>query len=196
MSLNVKKGDTVLVLAGKDKGKSGKVLVAQPADNSVVVAGVNIIAKHKKPRSAQDKGGIIKKEGKIDASNVQVICPTCGKATRINNVEVYGKKIRQCKKCSADLDAVVKKETKKTATKETTKTTATKKAETEEVKSTAKAVEAKTTTKSTATKAADTKTTTSKSTASKSTAAKSTTKSASAKPAAAKKTTTKKEASK
>ena len=109
MSLNVKKGDTVLVLAGKDKGKSGKVLVAQPADNSVVVAGVNIIAKHKKPRSAQDKGGIIKKEGKIDASNVQIICPTCGKATRINNVMVDGKKIRQCKKCSANLDAAVKK---------------------------------------------------------------------------------------
>jgi large subunit ribosomal protein L24 len=196
MSLNVKIGDTVLVIAGKDKGKSGKVLVSMPADNSVVVAGVNIIARHKKPRSANDKGGIIKKEGKIDASNVQVICPNCGKATRINNVEVDGKKIRQCKKYGANLDAVVKKETKKTATKETTKTTATKKAETKEVKSTAKAVEAKTTTKSTATKAADTKTTTSKSTASKSTAAKSTTKSASAKPAAAKKTTTKKEASK
>ena len=72
MSLNVKKGDTVLVLAGKDKGKSGKVLVAQPADNSVVVAGVNIIAKHKKPRSAQDKGGIIKKEGNQCHHTLQV----------------------------------------------------------------------------------------------------------------------------
>ena len=121
MSLNVKKGDTVLVIAGKDKGKSGKVLVSMPADNSVVVAGVNIIAKHKKPRSAQDKGGIIKKEGKIDASNVQIICQSCGKATRINNETVDGKKIRQCKKCGANLDVATKKETKKATTKTTTK---------------------------------------------------------------------------
>ena len=174
MSLNVKKGDTVLVIAGKDKGKSGKVLVAQPADNSVVVAGVNIIAKHKKPRSAKDKGGIIKKEGKIDASNVQIICPACGKATRINHEVVDGKKIRQCKKCKTNLDSAVKKETKKattktTATKSTTKTAA----KTTEVK------EAKTT------KAPATKSTTTK------TAAKSTTKTT-----ATKKTTTKKVESK
>ena len=190
MSLNVKKGDTVLVIAGKDKGKSGKVLIAQPADNSVVVAGVNIIAKHKKPRSAQDKGGIIKKEGKIDASNVQVICPTCGKATRINNVMVDGKKIRQCKKCSANLDAAAKKETKKTttskapakttATKTATTKTTTKKAETE-----VKPVEKKTTTKSTATK-----------TATKSTTAKTTTKTAAAKTTSTAKNTTKATASK
>ena len=180
MSLNVKKGDTVLVLAGKDKGKSGKVLVAQPADNSVVVAGVNIIAKHKKPRSAQDKGGIIKKEGKIDASNVQVICPTCGKATRINNVTVDGKKIRQCKKCSANLDAAVKKETKKTttSTKAPAKTTATKTAAT---KAETEVVEKKTTTKSTTAK-----TTTKKATTTKTTATKNTTKASASKKAATK----------
>ena len=181
MSLNVKKGDTVLVLAGKDKGKSGKVLVAQPADNSVVVAGVNIIAKHKKPRSAQDKGGIIKKEGKIDASNVQVICPTCGKATRINNVMVDGKKIRQCKKCSANLDAAAKKETKKTTTsKAPAKTTATKTATTKtteevkpvEKKTTTKSTAAKTTTKTAATKTTSTTKNTTKATASKKAATK------------------------
>ena len=191
MSLNVKKGDTVLVLAGKDKGKSGKVLVAQPADNSVVVAGVNIIAKHKKPRSAQDKGGIIKKEGKIDASNVQVICPTCGKATRINNVMVDGKKIRQCKKCSANLDAAAKKETKKTttskapatttATKTATTKTTTKKAETE-----VKPVEKKTTTKSTATKSTTAKTTTKTAAAKTTSTAKNTTKATASKKAATK----------
>lgn len=142
MSLSIKKGDNVLVIAGKDKGKSGKVLVSMPADNSVVVAGVNMISKHKKPRSAQDKGGIIKKEGKIHISNVQIICPTCDKATRISNVIVDGKKIRQCKKCSANLD-VAKKEVKKATTKETT--TKTTKA-VEEVKP---EVEKKTTTKST-----------------------------------------------
>ena len=184
MSLNVKKGDTVLVIAGKDKGKSGKVLVAQPADNSVVVAGVNIIAKHKKPRSAQDKGGIIKKEGKIHASNVQIICPTCGKATRVNNETVDGKKIRQCKKCGANLDVAAKKTTSKTTT---TKSATTK---------TAKAVTKKAETK---VESAEKKTTTTKSTSkAKSTSAKTTTKTAD-KPATkstTKKTTTKKVESK
>ena len=182
MSLNVKKGDTVLVLAGKDKGKSGKVLVSQPADNSVVVAGVNIISKHKKPRSAQDKGGIIKKEGKINASNVQIICPACGKATRINNEMVDGKKIRQCKKCGANLDSAVKKETKKTtkttekpatvkeeANKTTTKST-TAKSTTKKADSEVKPVEKKTTTKSsTAAKTTKTTSATSKTTTKKST---------------------------
>ena len=151
MALNIKKGDTVLVIAGKDKGKSGKVLVAMPADNSVVVAGVNIIAKHKKPRSANDKGGIIKKENKIDASNVQIICPVCNKATRINHVEKDGKKIRECKKCGANLDVTVKKTTTKAAT--------TKKAETTE-KIEEKPAAKKTTTKSTTAKSTSTKTTT------------------------------------
>ena len=166
MALNVKKGDNVLVIAGKDKGKTGKVLVAMPADNSVVVAGVNMIAKHKKPRSANDKGGIIKKEGKIDASNVQIICPTCGKATRVASAMDGDKKIRQCKKCKANLDVVVKKETKKTTT-----TKAAPKAEaTKEVKTTtAKTAEKKTT----STAKSSTKTTSTKST---STAKKSTTK--------------------
>ena len=135
MALNIKKGDTVLVIAGKDKGKSGKVLVAMPADNSVVVAGVNIIAKHKKPRSANDKGGIIKKEGKIDASNVQIICPACNKATRISHKHVNNEKIRECKKCGANLDASVKKETKKaTTTKKETSAPAKKETAKKEVK--------------------------------------------------------------
>ena len=178
MSLNIKKGDTVLVIAGKDKGKSGKVLVAQPADNSVVVAGVNIIAKHKKPRSAKDKGGIIKTEGKIDASNVQVICPACGKATRINHVTVDGKKIRQCKKCKANLDSAVKKETKKAttktvATKSTTEAPATKETT---AKSTTKTTATKKTTEATAVKKSTTKATTTKAATEKTTAKKTTTK--------------------
>ena len=177
MALNVKKGDTVVVIAGKDKGKTGKVLVAMPADGSVVVAGVNIIAKHKKPRSANDKGGIIKKENKIDASNVQIICPACGKATRVAHDVKGDKKIRQCKKCGADLDATVKK-----ATKDTTKTT-TKKVETEEKKP----VETKTATKSTATKTTSAKTSTTKTTSAKT---------AEAKKETTKKTTTKKVESK
>ena len=166
MALNIKKGDNVLVIAGKDKGKSGKVLVAMPANNSVVVAGVNIIAKHKKARSANDKGGIIKKEGKIDASNVQIICPACNKATRINHHVDGDNKYRECKKCGANLDVVVKKEPKKTTTKETVK---------KEVETTVETAEKSTTKKSTTTKTTKTatKATTAKTT---STAKKSTTK--------------------
>ena len=119
MALNVRKGDTVLVIAGKDKGKSGKVLEAMPADNSVVVAGVNMITKHNKPKSAQDKGGIVKKEGKVDASNVQLICPVCNKATRVNHKVDGDNKYRQCKKCGANIDASTKKESKKSTTKDT-----------------------------------------------------------------------------
>lgn len=148
MTLHVKKGDTVLVIAGKDKGKSGKVLTAIPADNAVIVSDVNIVSKHKKPRSAQDKGGIIKRENKIDSSNVQIICPECGKATRVAHaVDENGKKFRQCKKCKASLDKAVsvKKEAKKAA----------KKVESKETKP-AKEVKAAKTTKTTA-KKADTK---------------------------------------
>ena len=107
MALHVKKGDNVLVLAGKDKGKTGKVLSADPKNNRVVVDGVNIITKHNKPRSAQQPGGIEKTNGTIDISNVQIICPVCGKATRIAAGEVDGKKVRICKKCNANMDAKV-----------------------------------------------------------------------------------------
>ena len=182
MALNVKKGDTVLVIAGKDKGKTGKVLVAMPADNSVVVAGVNMIAKHKKPRSANDKGGIIKKENKIDASNVQIVCPTCGKATRVAHTLKDNKKIRECKKCGANLDVAAKK-----TTKDTTKTT-TKKVETKTEKVEEKPVEKKTATKSTTAKS-----TTKKSTAAKATSA---TKATAAKKSTTTKSTTKKVESK
>lgn len=151
MALHVRIGDNVLVIAGKDKGKSGKIVKANPSDNTVVVSGVNIISKHKKPRSAEDKGGIKKMEGKIDASNVQIICPECKKATRVAHGFEGDKKYRQCKKCGASLDkAAAKKDTKKAATKstakateaKTTKTTATKKASTTK-KSTAKSESSK-----------------------------------------------------
>ena len=149
MALHVRIGDNVLVIAGKDKGKSGKIVKANPSDNTVVVSGVNIISKHKKPRSAEDKGGIQKMEGKIDASNVQIICPECKKATRVAHGFEGDKKYRQCKKCGASLDkAAAKKDTKKAATKSTAKAT-----EAKTTKTTAKAEKA---TKTTATKKAST----------------------------------------
>ncbi|MBO4412770.1 MAG: 50S ribosomal protein L24 [Clostridia bacterium] len=122
--MNIKKNDTVLVIAGKDNGAKGKVLEVSPKSGKVVVEGVNVLVKHKKPRSAQDKGGIIKSEHSIDASNVMVICDACGKATRVAHKIVDGKNVRICKKCGASLDKAATKAVKKEA-KKTTKKAAT-----------------------------------------------------------------------
>ena len=103
MKLSVKKGDNVLVITGKDSGKTGEVLEAK--DGKVVVSGVNIQTHHRKPRNKDDKGGIMKTEGAVDASNVQVVCPSCKKATRVAHNIVDGKSVRVCKKCGATLDA-------------------------------------------------------------------------------------------
>lgn len=118
-SINIKKGDNVLVIAGEDKGKTGTVLATVPAKGKVSVDGINVVSKHKKARSAQDNGGIVKQNATIDASNVAVICPTCGKATKVIFIEteVDGKvkRVRSCKKCKAALDA--KKAAKKAPAK-------------------------------------------------------------------------------
>lgn len=113
MSLNVKTGDTVVVIAGKDKGSKGKVIAAYPAAGRVKVENVNVITKHKKPRSAQVPGGIFKEPAAIDVSNVQIICPSCDKATRVRHAETDGKKARVCCKCGATLDVAVKLDKKK-----------------------------------------------------------------------------------
>ena len=111
--LSVKKGDTVLVIAGKDKDKRAKVLAVNPTKNRVLVEGVNVVSKCKKARTAQEKSEIIKMEAGIDASNVMVVCPVCGKATRVGHSVVDGKKVRTCKKCNASLDKEFVKEVKK-----------------------------------------------------------------------------------
>lgn len=117
MKMTIKTGDTVVVIAGKDKGKTGKVSAVYADANKVLVDDVNIVTKHQKPRSQQDKGGIVKKSAPIDASNVMVVCPVCGKATRVAHSEVEGKKVRTCKKCKASLDKQYVKATKKEAKK-------------------------------------------------------------------------------
>ena len=104
MKLSVKKGDNVLVIAGKDAGKTGEILEVNREAGKVKVAGVNIQAHHNKPRSKDDKGGIIKTEGPIDVSNVQVVCPVCKKAVRVAHRIEDGKNVRYCKKCNATLD--------------------------------------------------------------------------------------------
>lgn len=121
--MKVKKNDTVLVITGKDAGKTAKVLVALPKDNKVVVDGVNVQKKHKKARNAQEVSSIVNQSGAIDASNVMVVCPACGKATRVAYKIEGDKKVRVCKKCGAILDAAkVIKEVKKEAKKATKKT--------------------------------------------------------------------------
>ena len=113
----VKKGDKVLVITGKDKGKTADVVEVSLKEGTVLVDGVNVVTKHQKPKSQQEKGGIIKKSAPIDASNVMVLCPTCGKATRVSHKELNGKNVRICKKCGATLDKEFTKEAKKEAKK-------------------------------------------------------------------------------
>ena len=115
-SLNVKTGDLVLVITGKDKGKQGKVLKTSPKTGRIVVEGVNMISRHQKARRAQEKSAIVKKEGTIDVSNVMVVCPTCGKPTRVKHSVQEGKVVRTCK-CGSPLDKKFIKETKKTSKK-------------------------------------------------------------------------------
>ena len=106
--MNVKVNDNVLVIAGKDKGVQGKVLATSPKANTVVVEGVRIQKKHEKARKANETSKIVEVPGPIDASNVQVVCPTCGKATRVKHAVVDGKKVRVCK-CGGVLDKAYSK---------------------------------------------------------------------------------------
>ncbi len=126
MSMTVKKGDNVVVITGKEKGKQGKVLEVFPEENRVLVDGVNIVSRHQKARNQQEKSGIVKKSAPIDASNVMVVCPSCGKATRVHHKVIDGKKVRVCK-CGVSLDKDFVKATKKDAKKSA-------KAETKDVK--------------------------------------------------------------
>ena len=103
MAMNVKKGDTVIVLSGKDKGKQGKVLGTVPAERKVVVEGINMVTCHVKPRKQGEEGGIVKREAAMYASKVQVVGPKCGKGTRIAHKIENGKKSRVCKHCGAEL---------------------------------------------------------------------------------------------
>ena len=119
--MKVKKNDTVLVIAGKDKGAKGKVLRAIPADHRVVVDGVNVQKRHAKARSARETSGIREQAGPIDVSNVMVVCPTCNKATRVAYAIEGDKKARVCKKCGAVLDVSKEAKEVKKATKRKTK---------------------------------------------------------------------------
>ena len=97
--VHVKTGDEVIVINGKNRGMKGKVLQVSPAEGKVIVEGVNIVTKHVKPRKMGEPGGLIKAESALYASKVQLICPKCGRPTRIGHaINSMGKKVRTCKK--------------------------------------------------------------------------------------------------
>ena len=101
--MNIKKDDKVIVLSGKDKGKQGKVMIADPKAGKVVVEGINVATKHQKAQKQGQEGGIIKVETPIYACKVQLVCPKCGKATRVAHKVTGDKKVRVCKKCGAEI---------------------------------------------------------------------------------------------
>ncbi|HJJ05989.1 MAG TPA: 50S ribosomal protein L24 [Clostridiaceae bacterium] len=103
MMLKIKKGDKVQILSGNDKGKTGEVLEVIPKTNKIVVKGVNIRKKHVKPRKQGEEGGIIPVECSIHSSKANVVCPKCGKATRIGFEVEKDEKVRVCKKCGAKI---------------------------------------------------------------------------------------------
>ncbi|GAQ95821.1 large subunit ribosomal protein L24 [Thermodesulfovibrio aggregans] len=105
MSLRIKKGDTVLVLSGKDKDKKGRVLKVLPKDEKVIVEGINIVKKHQKPSRKYPQGGIIERENPVHISKVMLMCPKCDKPTRIGaRILEDGRKVRICKKCKEVID--------------------------------------------------------------------------------------------
>ena len=153
MKVSIKTGDTVLVNSGKDSGKKGKVLAIRENKKGVrvVVEGVNIITKAKKARTAQEKSELVKIEGTIDISNVNVVCPTCGKPTRVKHAVIDGKKVRVCS-CGAVLDSKYVKDSKVKTEKKASEKSEEKKAE----KKTATEKKSKVTSKATNEKATKT----------------------------------------
>ena len=102
--VHVKTGDEVIIISGKDKGKTGKVIAVSPEEGKVIVEKCNMVTKHVKPRKAGDPSGIVKAEGALYACKVQPVCPKCKKQTRVaHKFESDGNKIRVCAKCGAEL---------------------------------------------------------------------------------------------
>ena len=101
--MRIKKGDTVQVLSGNDKGKTGEVLEVIPKTEKVIVKGVNVRKKHVKPRKQGEEGGILSVECAIHSSKVNVVCPKCNKPARIGYTMNKDKKVRVCKKCGSEL---------------------------------------------------------------------------------------------
>jgi large subunit ribosomal protein L24 len=105
MAMKLKADDTVIVISGKDKGKTGKIIRVEPSKDRVYVEGVNIIKRHTRPNPQRNiKGGIVEREGSLHVSNVQLVCPACGKPTRIGHSTQGDRKVRVCRKCEGVVD--------------------------------------------------------------------------------------------
>ena len=105
--VHVKKGDEVVVINGKYRGKRGKVMQVSPSEGKVIVEGVNVVTKHVKPRKMGEPGGLIKAESALYADKVQLVCPKCGRPMRVGHkTDSKGKKVRTCKKsdCLAEFE--------------------------------------------------------------------------------------------
>ena len=102
--MHIKKGDTVIVLSGDDKGVKGEVIAVSPEEGKVIVKGANVIHKHVKPRRQGETGGIVDAEGAIYAAKVALHCPKCDKGVRTHVEVVDGKKVRVCTKCGHKFD--------------------------------------------------------------------------------------------
>lgn len=101
--MNIKKGDNVKMLSGKDRGKTGKILHVFPRTNKIVVEGLNKIKRHQRAKKQGQKGQIIEKERAVSISNVQLVCPKCGKPARVGHRKEGDKKVRVCKKCEGTI---------------------------------------------------------------------------------------------
>jgi len=103
--LSIRRNDTVLVIAGKEKGKRGKVLLVLPARNRVIVERVNFIKRHQRPTQKVRQGGIIEREGSLHVSNVMLVCGKCGKPTRTGTqILADGRRARVCRRCGEIVD--------------------------------------------------------------------------------------------
>ena len=101
----IKRNDNVQVTTGKDRGKQGQVRRVMPKEGRAIVTGLNIVKKHRRPRTANETGGIVEMESPLHLSNLALICPNCGRATRVGiHVQEGGKKVRYCKKCKEDVE--------------------------------------------------------------------------------------------
>ena len=101
--MKIKKGDTVLIITGKYRGKKGKVLQAFPRERKILVEGINLVKKHQGPKRTGEKGQIIQLPRPIDISNTKLICPKCGKASKVGYKIVKENKYRICKKCGQEI---------------------------------------------------------------------------------------------
>jgi large subunit ribosomal protein L24 len=101
--MKIKKDDNIIVITGKDRNKKGKVIKALHSKGKIVVENINIAKKHRRPRKEGEKGQVVEFPSALDVSNVKLICPKCGKSTRVGYKLTEGGKFRICKKCNQEI---------------------------------------------------------------------------------------------